>query len=73
MNETSTGDAPSESDSLSTEIESRKEEKQQSVLKFFGYEITAPEGVKNPRLIYFSFIIFNAILFLVLRNLITGK
>tara|TARA_B100000700_G_scaffold323059_1_gene426021 strand:+ start:86 stop:352 length:267 start_codon:yes stop_codon:yes gene_type:complete len=42
------------------------------VINLFGYELTAPAGLKNPGLVYLSFIFVNLIIFLVLKSFISG-
>ena len=44
----------------------------QSVVTLFGFELTAPSGLKNPGLVYLAFIIINLFIFLVLRSFISG-
>ena len=44
----------------------------QSVVSFFGFELTAPSGLKNPGLVYIAFIVVNLFIFLVLRSFISG-
>ena len=41
----------------------------QTLFKFFGIELTAPKELKNPRLVYLSFILVNIILLLIIKNL----
>ena len=47
-----------------------KDKGTQGVITLFGYELTAPAGLKNPGIVYLSFIVVNFILFLVLRSFI---
>ena len=42
----------------------------QTVFSLFGIKLTAPAGLKNPGIIYISFIAINFILFLVLKSFI---
>ena len=42
----------------------------QTLFKIFGIEMTAPKGLKNPRIIYISFIAINFLALLLLRKLI---
>ena len=42
----------------------------QIIFRFLGIEMTAPKGLKNPRLIYISFILVNLILLILLKNII---
>ena len=44
----------------------------QSVISLFGFELTAPSGLKNPGIVYLAFIVVNLFIFLALRNLISG-
>lgn len=37
-----------------------------SVFKFFGYELIAPSGMKNPAFIYSLFVIVNLVVFIFL-------
>ena len=41
---------------------------EKSVFKLFGYELIAPAGMKNPILIYGSFIVVNMIVFLFIKS-----
>ena len=43
----------------------------QSVISLFGFELTAPSGLKNPGIVYLGFIVVNLLLFLVLRSFIS--
>ena len=88
MTETNLETSPEKDESASTvneEIESSKESKveskgilsysskgTQSVISLFGFELTAPSGLKNPGIVYLGFIIVNLFIFLALRNLIAG-
>ena len=44
----------------------------QSVISLFGFELTAPSGLKNPGIVYIAFIVINLFIFLALRNFISG-
>ena len=44
----------------------------QGVITLFGYELTAPAGLKNPGVVYLSFIFVNLLIFLVLKSFISG-
>ena len=44
---------------------------EQTLFRLFGIEMTAPKGLKNPRLIYISFILVNLILLIIIKNLIS--
>ena len=43
---------------------------EQTVLKILGLELTAPAGLKNPGIVYISFVLVNLILFLMLRSFV---
>ena len=45
------------------------EDSKQTLFRFLGIELTAPKGLKNPRLVYLSFILINVILLLILKNI----
>ena len=45
-------------------------EEQQTLFKLFGIELTAPKGLKRPRIVYISFIVINLLLLIFLKNLI---
>ena len=88
MTETNLETSPEKDESASTvnkEMESSKESKverkeilsysskgTQSVISLFGFELTAPSGLKNPGIVYLAFIIVNLFIFLALRNLVLG-
>tara|TARA_B100000700_G_scaffold180352_1_gene199104 strand:+ start:239 stop:505 length:267 start_codon:yes stop_codon:yes gene_type:complete len=88
MTENNLKDSPSTDESFPTdnnEFESNKEENQeskgilsysnkgkQSVISFFGIELTAPSGLKNPGIVYLAFIVVNLFIFLALRSFISG-
>ena len=81
-------DSPEKDKSLSTEkdkvnsseekpffakgIFSYKDKGTQGVINLFGYELTAPAGLKNPGIVYLSFIFVNLLIFLILRSFISG-
>ncbi len=44
----------------------------QSLFKLFGVEMTAPKGLKNPRLVYISFIVVNFALLFLLRSFLAN-
>ena len=44
----------------------------QGVITLFGYELTAPAGLKNPGDVYISFIFVNLLIFLILKSFISG-
>ena len=88
MTEKNLQESPEKDESVSTnnnELESNKENKgeskgilsysskgTQSVIRFFGLELTAPSGLKNPGIVYLAFIIINLFIFLVLRSFVSG-
>jgi len=88
MTETNLETSPEKDESASTvneEMDSSKESKveskgilsysskgTQSVISLFGFELTAPSGLKNPGIVYLAFIIVNLFIFLALRNFISG-
>ena len=88
MKEDNLQDSPQKNESVSTEnndLESTKESKAesqgilsysskgtQSVISFFGLELTAPSGLKNPGIVYLAFIVINLFIFLVLRSFVSG-
>tara|TARA_B100001113_G_scaffold222024_1_gene182074 strand:+ start:276 stop:542 length:267 start_codon:yes stop_codon:yes gene_type:complete len=53
-------------------IFSYKDKGTQGVITLFGYELTAPAGLKNPGFVYLSFIFVNLIIFLMLKSFISG-
>ena len=57
---------------LSKGIFSYKNTGTQGVIRLFGYELTAPSGLKNPGIVYLSFIFVNLLIFLVLKSFISG-
>jgi hypothetical protein len=81
-------DSPETNKSLSTEkdtvdsheekpffaqgIFSYKDKGTQGVITLFGYELTAPAGLKNPGIVYLSFIFINLLIFLILKSFISG-
>ena len=88
MSEDNLQNSPQKTESVSTEndeLESNKESKTesqgilsysskgtQSVISFFGFELTAPSGLKNPGIVYLAFIVINLFIFLVLRSFVSG-
>ena len=81
-------DSPETDQSLSTEkdevdpneekpfyakgIFSYKDKGTQGVITLFGYELTAPAGLKNPGVVYLSFIFVNLLIFVILKSFISG-
>tara|TARA_B100000700_G_scaffold254903_1_gene287377 strand:+ start:63 stop:329 length:267 start_codon:yes stop_codon:yes gene_type:complete len=53
-------------------IFSYKDQGTQAVITLFGYELTAPAGLKNPGIVYLSFIFINLLIFLILKSFISG-
>tara|TARA_B100001029_G_scaffold56158_1_gene45294 strand:- start:372 stop:638 length:267 start_codon:yes stop_codon:yes gene_type:complete len=88
MSEKDLLDSPEKDESVSTdqnEVESNEEKPffakgifsykdkgQQGVITLFGYELTAPAGLKNPGIVYLSFIFVNLLIFLILKSFISG-
>ena len=88
MTETNLETSPEKDESASTvneEMDSSKESKveskgilsysskgTQSVISLFGFELTAPSGLKNPGIVYLAFIVINLFIFLVLRSFVSG-
>tara|TARA_B100000700_G_scaffold141522_1_gene157497 strand:+ start:240 stop:506 length:267 start_codon:yes stop_codon:yes gene_type:complete len=66
------GDSNEEKSFLSKGIFSYKDTGTQGVVSLFGYELTAPSGLKNPGIVYLSFIFVNLLIFLVLKNFVSG-
>ena len=64
----------SKDDVLNTNQDSlgNEESDKQILFRFFGIEMLAPKGLKNPRIIYISFILINFILLLFVKNLTMG-
>ena len=52
-------------------IFSYKDKGTQGVITLFGYELTAPAGLKNPGVVYLSFIFVNLVIFLVSKSFIS--
>ena len=65
-------DSSKESEVESKGILSYSSKGTQSVISLFGFELTAPSGLKNPGIVYLAFIIVNLFIFLALRNFISG-
>ena len=88
MSENNLQDSTEKNESVASdnnELESNKENKAeskgilsysskgtQSVISFFGFELTAPSGLKNPGIVYLSFIFVNLLIFLLLKSFISG-
>ena len=88
MTENNLKDTPEKNESVSTEkndvdtneekpfyakgLFSYKDKGTQGVISLFGYELTAPAGLKNPGIVYLSFILVNLFIFLILKSFISG-
>ena len=48
------------------------DKEQQALFTIFGIQLTAPKGLKYPRLVYISFIIINLILLILIKNIISN-
>jgi len=53
-------------------IFSYKDKGTQGFITLFGYELTAPAGLKNPGIVYLAFIFVNLLIFLILKSFISG-
>ena len=65
------GDSNEEKPFFAQGIFSYKDKGTQGVITLFGYELTAPAGLKNPGIVYLSFIFVNLLIFLILKNFIS--
>ena len=65
-------DSKEEKPSFAQGVESNKDKGTQGVITLFGYELTAPAGLKNPGVVYLSFIFVNLLIFLILKSFISG-
>ena len=45
------------------------DDQKQVLFRFLGVEMTAPKGLKNPRMVYISFVVINIILLILLQRL----
>ena len=88
MTENNLQDSPEKNESVSTKeneedsneekpffakgIFNYKDKGTQGVITLFGYELTAPAGLKNPGIVYLSFIFVNLLIFLILKSFISG-
>ena len=59
-------------ENLSKGILSNDDNDDQTLFMLFGIEMTAPTELKNPRVVYISFIVVNFILLIILKNLISN-
>ena len=66
------GDSNEEKPFFAQGIFSYKDQGTQGVITLFGYELTAPAGLKNPGIVYLSFIFVNLLIFLILKSFISG-
>ena len=58
---------------LSKGIFNYKNSGTQGVISLFGYELTAPSGLKSPGIVYLSFIVVNLVVFLlVFKKFLSG-
>ncbi|WP_241434748.1 MULTISPECIES: hypothetical protein [Prochlorococcus] len=57
-------------DSIKKGILAYDNNEKQTLFKFLGIELTAPKGLKNPRIIYISFILINLLLLILIKNII---
>ncbi|KGG13271.1 hypothetical protein EV05_0950 [Prochlorococcus sp. MIT 0601] len=48
-----------------------RDDQKQVLFRIFGMEMTAPQGLRNPRIVYISFILINLILLIALKNFIS--
>ena len=71
-NEEDKGDSNEEKPFFAQGIFSYKDKGTQGVITLFGYELTAPAGLKNPGIVYLSFIFVNLLIFLILKSFISG-
>tara|TARA_Y100001968_G_scaffold276965_1_gene271534 strand:- start:256 stop:522 length:267 start_codon:yes stop_codon:yes gene_type:complete len=71
-NEESGVDSNDEKPFFAQGIFSYKDKGTKGVINLFGYELTAPAGLKNPGIVYLSFIFVNLIIFLMLKSFISG-
>ena len=46
---------------------------EQTVFKFMGIEMTAPSALKNPGIVYLSFIMVNIFIFFILKSFISNQ
>ena len=65
------GDSNEEKPFFAQGIFSYKDKGTQGVITLFGYELTAPAGLKNPGIVYLSFIFVNLLIFLILKSFIS--
>ena len=66
------GDSNEEKPFFAKGIFSYQDKGTQGVITLFGYELTAPAGLKNPGIVYLSFIFVNLLIFFILKSFISG-
>ena len=72
MEEIKNKDSQDEKFSNSQGLLNYKNKGSQTVLRILGIELTAPSGLKNPGIVYISFIVINLFVFFVLKGFITN-
>tara|TARA_B100001250_G_scaffold59937_1_gene46744 strand:+ start:324 stop:539 length:216 start_codon:yes stop_codon:yes gene_type:complete len=70
MDETNTSKDENKEKSINKGILAYDNDNKQVLFRLFGVEMTAPTGLKNPRIVYISFIVINLFLLIFLKNLI---
>ena len=70
MNELNNHEEEKKENSVKKGILSYDNDSKQVLFRLFGIEMTAPAGLKNPRIVYISFIVINLFLLIFLKNLI---
>ena len=61
-----------DSKTLNKGILAYDDDDKQTLFKFLGIEMTAPKGLKNPRIVYIGFIVVNLTILFLLKNLISN-
>ena len=69
--ETTSVDSNEEKPFFARGLFSYKDKGSQGVIRLFDYELTAPKGLKNPGIVYLSFIFVNLLIFVVLKSFIS--
>ena len=72
MDDQSNIESESQTSYASKGVLQNENDDKQVLFRVFGVEMTAPKGLKNPRLIYISFIVVNFILLIILKNIISN-
>ena len=49
-----------------------KDKDSKTVFSLFGLEMTAPAGLKNPGIVYISFIVINLSVFLIIKSFVAN-